>query len=72
MGTAAALEMEPREGNQAGRKQGGSLLQRMGKYVPCILQVPGTQEGQAGLKIQADNKVQPHHFLEEKTAALRS
>ena len=71
MGTEATWEMELREGNQAGRKQGGSFLQRMGSYVAYIW-VPGTKEGQAGLKIQADNKVQPHHFLEEKIAALRS
>lgn len=34
------------------------LLQRVGMYVPYSCQVPGVKEGQAGLKIQADDKVQ--------------
>ena len=40
--------------------------------MPHSFQVPGAEEGQASLKIEADDKVRPHCFSQEKTAVQRS
>lgn len=42
------------------------LLQKVGMYVPYSCHAPGVKEGQAGLKIQADDKVQLSFLVREK------
>lgn len=70
MGPKERMELEPREGNQggAGRKTMvlDTLLQKVGMYVPYSCHAPGLKEGQAGLKIQADDKVQLSFLVREK------
>lgn len=75
VGKRGAEEGAKRGGQRKSQNKTSRVLDncsKEGTFVPHSFQVSGAEEDQASLKIQADDKVRPHRFSQEKTAVQRS